>query len=261
MKTLKSITLLGALIALSTFAALAVDPLIPLSAKLTGNKGLVINGTNAITFKIYPTAEGGTPSWSELQTVNVNQGVLSTQLGSVASLAGADLDGDVWLGISVGGDAEMKPRVRIPGQRSGLPRGGIIMWSGDQVPSGWALCDGTKGTPNLSGRFIVAAGTNLETKTAYPIGQTGGKETHNHGGKTQPHTLTIPEMPSHHHDYTYFPGVFRNIRFTDGPYNASQHDETKYETTSQGGDQPHDHPLNADSNLPPYYALAFIMKL
>ncbi|MDD5587034.1 MAG: hypothetical protein PHY92_08805 [Alphaproteobacteria bacterium] len=40
---------------------------------------------------------------------------------------------------------------------SGTPRGSIIMWSGtkDNVPPGWALCDGTYGTPDLRSRFVV----------------------------------------------------------------------------------------------------------
>jgi subtilisin-like proprotein convertase family protein len=48
-----------------------------------------------------------------------------------------------------------------------VPPGGIIMWSGSEVPDGWALCDGTEGTPNLSDRFIVASGTS------YTVGATG----------------------------------------------------------------------------------------
>ena len=42
-----------------------------------------------------------------------------------------------------------------------IPKGGIIMWSGatTAIPQGWALCDGTNGTPNLRDRFIVGAGS------------------------------------------------------------------------------------------------------
>lgn len=41
---------------------------------------------------------------------------------------------------------------------STLPSGVIVMWSGSSIPSGWALCDGTNGTPDLRDRFIVGAG-------------------------------------------------------------------------------------------------------
>ena len=41
-----------------------------------------------------------------------------------------------------------------------IPSGGIIMWAGRtlQIPSGWYLCDGNNGTPNLVNRFVVCAG-------------------------------------------------------------------------------------------------------
>jgi len=41
-----------------------------------------------------------------------------------------------------------------------IPSGGIIMWAGTtlQIPSGWYLCDGNNGTPNLVNRFVVCAG-------------------------------------------------------------------------------------------------------
>lgn len=41
----------------------------------------------------------------------------------------------------------------IPG--ASIPTGGIIIWSGSAVPDGWALCDGTNGTPDLRGRFVL----------------------------------------------------------------------------------------------------------
>ena len=53
---------------------------------------------------------------------------------------------------------------------SPFPSGGIVMWSGSvaSIPSGWLLCDGTNGTPDLRNRFIVGAGST------YAVGATGG---------------------------------------------------------------------------------------
>jgi len=67
-----------------------------------------------------------------------------------------------------------------------IPVGGIIMWSGSvaSVPTGWALCDGTSGTPDLRNRFIVGAGS------AYSPGNSGGSD-----GVT----LTVDQIPSHSH--------------------------------------------------------------
>ena len=54
----------------------------------------------------------------------------------------------------------------------GVPVGGIIMWSGatNNIPSGWALCDGNNGTPNLQDKFIVGAGSS------YAVAATGGSK-------------------------------------------------------------------------------------
>ncbi len=67
-----------------------------------------------------------------------------------------------------------------------VPSGGIIMWSGAEVdiPSGWLLCDGNNGTPDLQGRFIVGAGD------AYSVDDTGGAASV---------TLSTTEIPSHSH--------------------------------------------------------------
>jgi len=67
-----------------------------------------------------------------------------------------------------------------------FPSGGIILWSGaiDSLPDGWALCNGSKGTPDLRNRFVVGAGST------YAVGATGGAATV---------TLTTAQIPSHNH--------------------------------------------------------------
>jgi microcystin-dependent protein len=67
-----------------------------------------------------------------------------------------------------------------------FPVGGIILWSGSiaSVPSGWALCNGSSGTPDLRDRFIVGAGST------YAVNDTGGFNTV---------TLTTAQMPTHTH--------------------------------------------------------------
>ena len=129
---------------------------------------------------------------------------------------------------------------------SPIPRGVIVMWSGseDSIPSGWALCNGANGTPDLRDRFIVGA-----DKT-YAVGATGGMNEVK---------LTVSQMPSHNHNY--------NSRVNDLTQSYSdlrivmayspQYNQKKYVddyTSVTGGNQPHE-------NRPPYYALYFIMKL
>ena len=71
--------------------------------------------------------------------------------------------------VMTNADGDETVRVEAEDISGMTPSGGIIMWAGStsDVPTGWALCDGTNGTPNLLDRFIVPAGGN------YTAGQTG----------------------------------------------------------------------------------------
>lgn len=120
----------------------------------------------------------------------------------------------------------------------------VIMWYGDSgaVPAGWAICDGTNGTPDMRDRFPVGANS---TKIK---GTTGGSN------KTGLTILTINQIPSHAHSYSIFvlgSGGF-NLQ-PGGDYRSSTVGAT---TSASGGGQGHDH-----DNTPPYLALHFIMKL
>ena len=74
-----------------------------------------------------------------------------------------------------------------------MPSGGIIMWSGavSAVPTGWALCNGSNGTPNLTGKFIVMA--DADSGGTYNVNNTGG---------ANDVTLSTSQMPSHSHSGT-----------------------------------------------------------
>tara|TARA_B100001173_G_scaffold309234_1_gene321129 strand:- start:1468 stop:3624 length:2157 start_codon:yes stop_codon:yes gene_type:complete len=74
-------------------------------------------------------------------------------------------------------------------QHAHVPTGAIIIWYGNSgnVPTGWVICDGNNGTPNLSGRFIVCSGTS---ETTYSAGQSGGQDQY---------AFSIQEMPAHNH--------------------------------------------------------------
>lgn len=119
-----------------------------------------------------------------------------------------------------------------------IPAGAITMWSGATatIPSGWALCNGSNGTPDLRDRFVIGAGN------IYSVGATGGEAQH---------TLTVEEMPSHNHQ-EYGTGIItgNHIYRGGGGQLGLSDDSTGY----TGGGAAH-------NNLPPYYALAFIMKL
>jgi len=139
---------------------------------------------------------------------------------------------------------------------SAVPSGLIAMWSGTlvSIPSGWALCDGTSGTPDLRDRFIVGAGST------YAVAATGGAATV---------TLSTAELPSHTHALTD-PGhshSYTRVNY-DAEYSmpagvvspgTSSTSSTVSSTTGITIDNTGSN--SAHENRPPYYALAYIMKL
>ena len=141
--------------------------------------------------------------------------------------------------------------VPAPGtlQDDSLPIGSIIMWSGTaaSIPSGWQLCNGSNGTPDLRDKFVVGArqdsGGIAMTNVSGSLTQAGGEAYH---------TLTINEMPAHTHTYQR---ASNSSVGTGGGVHAWR-DETTFTTNTgiTGGSSPH-------NNLPPYYALCFIMKI
>jgi hypothetical protein len=121
----------------------------------------------------------------------------------------------------------------------GVPAGVILMWSGSAgtIPTGWALCDGQSGRPDLRDRFILGAGHD------FAVGATGGERTH---------TLTISEMPAHGHSLTV---ATKNGDLTgDHDYDAYGAGVGTTLTAGNTGDG------GAHENMPPYYALCFIIK-
>jgi microcystin-dependent protein len=136
-----------------------------------------------------------------------------------------------------------------------IPTGVIVMWSGStsNIPSGWALCNGANGTPDLRDRFVVGAGLN------YNPGNTGGSNSV---------TLTEGQMPYHNHGISdpghyhsagpFVPGGQSSVGGGGNISSGAVTLNTDIKTTgitvnSTGGSQAHE-------NRPPYYALAYIMK-
>lgn len=143
-----------------------------------------------------------------------------------------------------------------------LPTGSIIMWNGSQTPNGWGLCDGTTynklnglGTiisPDLRGKFVLSygqGGLNFPNNT---IGATGGAQTV---------TLNTDQIPSHSHTQTSLnddfnnSGTYPNFSRPSFPQSDSTGSVTWTNTiNATGGGQAHE-------NMPPYYVLAYIIKL
>lgn len=188
-----------------------------------------------------------------------------------------------------------------------FPVGGIILWSGllTAVPTGWALCDGTQGTPDLRNRFVVGAG-GLYTKGALGGTKDAVVPAHSHtatasdADKDHTHSVTgNTDSVADHRHFTMidqnglnFNGVGPNDTVTYANHgdagNWQYHtaggltaNATVGKSSAAGG---HNHTINltegpagkdhthtvtvasagvsaTDANLPPYLALAYIMKL
>ena len=140
-----------------------------------------------------------------------------------------------------------------------IPTGVILMWSGSiaTIPTGWVLCNGANGTPDLRNRFVIGAGST------YGVGATGGSK----DAVVVAHTHTGSTSSNGSHTHTYNNGMSPDYA---EPYNGGEgHDFNMNQQKSTNSAGAHTHSLTINStgssgtnaNLPPYYALAFIMKL
>jgi hypothetical protein len=137
---------------------------------------------------------------------------------------------------------------------SAIPSGGIIIWSGSSatIPSGWLLCDGSSSTPDLRNRFVVGA------TSTYAVGATGGSADAIVVSHT--HTATVTD-PGHIH------GAFlqESSADTGGTTRASKSGSTdnSYINSNTTGITVANSTTGSsgtNANLPPYYALCYIMK-
>ena len=249
---------------------------------LTDSVGKPVEGTKSITFKLYSVAMGGTHFWTETQSVSIKSGAFSVVLGGSGQLSTEMFTGDTYIGVAVDSGLEMAPRQKFTSVAYALkaadaigvvPRGGIIMWSGsvNQIPAGWALCDGRPRTlpdnstitpPDLSGRFIVGVGGDDGIGGPYALNTRGGGAWH---------TLSLDQLPSHDHGggnhkhgldpesamsgFSYGDGIY-GFQVTPMNWHHAQIyiSDSGNIITANGGNQPHE-------NRPPYYVLAYIMRL
>jgi microcystin-dependent protein len=188
---------------------------------------------------------------------------VQTQLGTKAPLASPALTGTPT--APTAGSGTNNTQVATTGfVRSIIPAGVILLWSGSEasIPTGWLLCDGANGTPDLRNRFVVGAGST------YAVGATGGADSV---------TLTTSQIPSHNHTATSTstvtdPGhshTYKGQTGSGGSGVSSRDAENTTLTTNSattgisvststsigntGGGSSHE-------NRPPYYALCYIMK-
>jgi microcystin-dependent protein len=149
-----------------------------------------------------------------------------------------------------------------PASGATIPAGLISMWSGSigSIPVGWYLCDGSNGTPNLTDRFVIGAGS------AYAVNGTGGVSsvtltTNNMPAHTHTATSVVTDS-GHTHNYTSasgsggqgFTGAGVGNAINNGTTTAASTGITVATTNASAGSG------TSFSILNPYYALAFIQK-
>lgn len=169
-----------------------------------------------------------------------------------------------------------------------MPIGAIIIWSGAQaaIPAGWALCNGSNGTPDLRNRFVVGAGNTYSvaaqggstdaalvahTHSATLSGATGVGGAHSHGVSD----------PGHAHSYLSPSGSKTDeyLAIVQAPGNSGTYGPTTIATAASGtgisinavGDHAHGVVVGgntdaagvsaSNANLPPFYALCYVMRI
>ena len=167
--------------------------------------------------------------------LNLKNNVVLVAENNILKLKTPDLSSNASLNVK---------NLDVDGVSNLTPKGGIIMWRGTVIPPTWAFCDGQNGTPDLRGRFILGMGQGAGL-TNRVLDAKGGAETVK---------LEIPNLPSHTHYYTYSDFNDRSVSNGSNAPTLHQGNVKGKETNPTGGNQPHE-------NMPPFYVLAYIMKL
>ena len=204
----------------------------------TGNSGKIVKGTEldveftAIASAISSKADLSSPALLGTPTApTATTGTNTTQLASTAFVQTA--------------------------LSAAFTSGMILLWSGSiaSIPSGWYLCNGSNGTPNLQNRFVVGAGST------YAVAATGGSADAVVVSHTHTATSTVTD-PGHLHSVWYptsgtgTPNINTSGNFSSTTTNTASATTGISVSTSNASTG-----VSAtNANLPPYYALAYIMK-
>lgn len=155
-----------------SFAASGINKQINFQGKLVDNSGVnVADSTYTVVFSLYNVSSGGSATWTESDSVTTSNGIFQVALGAGTSLPGdVDFNSDTWyLGIKVGSDAEMTPRIRFTA-----------------VPYAFnsQLLDGIIATQSATG-FNIQGGTSTQSTVAFTTtGSTLTLQPGNAGGLT-----------------------------------------------------------------------------
>jgi len=249
--------------------------------------GSPVSETCDFQFLLWTESAGGNQFGPTLTktAVEVTRGLFTVLLDFGAGAFNGDAR---WLGIRVrcpagsGSYTTLSPRQAISaapyalyalGGPPAVPAGVIVMWSGslDAIPVGWALCDGTNGTPDLRDKFVRGAAAGEDP------GKTGGVTAHQHTVAAHTHVVDAPLTASStggSHTHT-LPSASAGKYVSDCQTGDDCSWVSTYSHTHDmlsAGAHLHNVDIaaftsasatsttNAVSNIPPYYTVAYIMK-
>jgi hypothetical protein len=179
--------------------------------------------------------------------------IVNADISANAAIAGSKL-GTL---NTIGSGAGVIPAANLPAVAPSFTTGMIILWSGSvaTIPSGWYLCNGSNSTPDLRGRFVIAA--QGDTGNTYDVGDTGN-------GSVVNHSHAAGTLTGGAHTHTYKIGTNDN---TAGSIYASRqwaYASNDSLTTSSDGEVAVTGSTATDgggtTNVAVFYALAYIMK-
>lgn len=289
---------------LSVVGDSSLNGLVNINGNITANSNVSVTGAATITGSLTVsgvvkgvTATAGTAN-TQLATTEFVVGTIATESLLKANIASPTFTGTpraptasqlAPTGTQVATTQYVKDAVSTVTALFGttnIPTGGIIMYTGVTAPSGWALCNGQNGTPDLRDKFVIGAGNN------YAYGTTGGYANtvlpvHTHNAVS---TFTGYRMGDHSHNIVD-PGHNHSFRIGQGagtlqpPLGGWNYVGTYLGTAFNLHNQPAATGIviqpasagvpggavataievtgspTANTNIPPYYALCYIMKL
>lgn len=260
----------------------------------------VFSGSPTAAAHAYPTlatsdntSKLATTSWvtqkiTDAGTLGITGVDVQDESGSLGSFTGFNFLGSGVTASDAGGGV-----ANVTITQGAVPYGVITMWYGTalNVPSGWSICDGTNGTPDLRDKFVLGAGNTYPENSSAGGTLTGNSGNHSHGAVTGGAILTINQIPGHGHDLWVDSSTDSdNLVWGFGAYPLSGVGAKtvtpaalpgSYITTNGAGAilvrqtggglggiaQAHDHTIQNSGehthtqSLPPYHALYYIMKI